>query len=239
MKGAIMISGGGNPKLVAAISVTYPEGSTCTCAAADGSKMLRAGGKSNKWIFPIHKKGEWIVTSTDKQDSTKTKSQVVNITDEGQTVSVSLAYELILFDKGSIVDWASVVQISDNDSCSIGSEIICSIKGRVSLSDTGALAYTRNNLPLADYSALKVRFTALSGRNAYIGVADMSSPSSKGSYSSWAASKVCSVSDFSGGGVAELPIIAFSGQNLAVVLGFSAMKNETASDCSVDRVWLE
>lgn len=236
-KGIIVRKGTGGGKLFAAIAVTYPEGSECICTK--GSKTLRASGDSRKWIFAIPEEGEWNVTSTDKEDPKKTKSQIVNITDEGQTESVTLSYELVLFDKGSIVDWTSVVKISGNDSCSIGSVITCSIKGGVGLSETGVLAYTRNNLPLAGYSALKVRFTALSGRNAYIGVADMSSPSSKGTYGSWAENKACAVSNFSGGGVAELNIKGCSGQSLAVVLGFSSAKNETASSCSVDKVWLE
>ena len=236
-KGIIARKGTGGGKLFAAIAVTYPEGSECICTK--GSKILRASGDSRKWIFAIPEEGEWTVTSTDKEDPKKTKSQIVNITDEGQTETVTLSYELALFDKGSIVDWTSVVKISGNDSCSIGSVITCNIKGGVSLSETGVLAYTRNNLPLTGYSALKVRFTALSGRNAYIGVSDMSNPSNKTTYSSWAASKACSVSEFGSGGVAELPISAFDGQSLAVVLGFSSTKNETGSSCEVDKVWLE
>ena len=86
MKGVIMISGGG-AKLFAAIGVTYPEGSTCTCT--NGTKTLKAKTTSGQWVFAIPEAGTWTVTAT---DGTNTKSESVNITAEGQSVNVELSY---------------------------------------------------------------------------------------------------------------------------------------------------
>ena len=87
--------GGGGSKVVASIVVTYPAGSTLTCTL--GSKVLTAKNTSGKWVFGLPSTGNWVVKAV--KDS-KSKSATVNITAEGQTKTVTLAYELILFDGG-------------------------------------------------------------------------------------------------------------------------------------------
>ena len=87
--------GGGGSKVVASIVVTYPAGSTLTCTL--GSKVLTAKNTSGKWVFGLPSTGNWVVKAV--KDS-KSKSATVNITAEGQTKTVELAYELILFDGG-------------------------------------------------------------------------------------------------------------------------------------------
>ena len=86
---------GGGAKAFALISVTYPAGSTCTCT--DGAKTLKLKNTSGQGIFLIPYAATWMVTAT---DGTNTKSQSVEITSEGQSVSVTLNYWLILFDGG-------------------------------------------------------------------------------------------------------------------------------------------
>ena len=235
MKGAIMTSGGGGVKLFAAIGVTYPEGSTVTCTK--GSKTLRAKGDSGHWIFPVPEAGEWTLTATSKTDPSKTKSQKVTIETEGQIESVSLAFELVLFDSGSKVEWTSFIRNSGNDSVTIGSTIVCTRKSGTSLSYTGAVAYTYEPVLIAGYSTLNVRFKSVSGLSSYIGVVNPS-VSDKDNPSNWAASRECSVATYGGGGTATLDISACQGQSLCVVLGEKYVKNGTGSSCEVDRVWL-
>ena len=86
------MTGGGSGKLYAAISVTYPEGSVCTCS--DGVKTLTAKNTSGLYLFSIPYAGTWTVTAT---DGTDTASQTVEITTEGQSVSVELSYNLVLY----------------------------------------------------------------------------------------------------------------------------------------------
>ena len=84
-------------KPYAVIGVTYPSGSTCTCT--NGSKMLTAKDTSGKALFVIPSAGTWTVTAT---DGTNTKSKSVEITTEGQTETVTLLYELVLYENGAL-----------------------------------------------------------------------------------------------------------------------------------------
>lgn len=234
-KGTIVSKGAGGGKLFAAIDVTYPKGSSCICTK--GSKTLRAKDDSGHWIFSIPEAGEWTLTATDKTDPSKSKSQKVTIETEGQFETVSLAYEFVLFDSGAKVEWTSFTRVSGNDSCSIGNTIACIRNSGVSLSYTGAVAYTYEPVLLDGYSTLNVRFVSVSGLSSYIGIVDQS-VSDKDNPSSWAASRECSASTYGSGGTATLDISGFSGQTLAVVLGEAYVKNETGSSCEVDKVWL-
>ena len=88
--------GGGGSKVVASIVVTYPAGSTCTCTL--GSKVLTAKNTSGRWVFGLPSTGNWVVKAV---NGSKSKSATVNITAEGQTKTVELAYELYIFKSGS------------------------------------------------------------------------------------------------------------------------------------------
>lgn len=88
--------GGGSGKLFAAISATYPAGSTCTCS--NGVKTLKAKDTSGKALFAIPEAGTWVVTATDGKNS---KTAEVVITTETQCESVTLSYSLVLFDNGT------------------------------------------------------------------------------------------------------------------------------------------
>ena len=83
---------GGGAKAFALISVTYPEGSICTCT--NGSKTLTAKDTIGKAIFVIPSAGTWMVKAV---KGSKSKSKAVSITDEGQVKTVTLTYELYLF----------------------------------------------------------------------------------------------------------------------------------------------
>ena len=82
----------GGTKAFAVISVTYPAGSVCTCS--DGTKTLSLKDTSGHGFFLIPYAGKWIVTAT---DGTNTKSESVEITSEGQSVSVTLSYAVFIF----------------------------------------------------------------------------------------------------------------------------------------------
>lgn len=79
------------------IAVTYPEGSVCTCD--DGVETLTAKNTDGTYVFCVPHDGEWTITSTVSEDSTKTKSQIVEITEEGQFESVKLIYGWALFNE--------------------------------------------------------------------------------------------------------------------------------------------
>lgn len=80
----------------AAIGVTYPSGSTCTCT--NGSKTLKAKDTSGKALFVIPSAGTWTVKAVKGSQS---KSKAVSITAKGQVETVTLTYRLYIFKNGS------------------------------------------------------------------------------------------------------------------------------------------
>ena len=86
--------GGGTP--YAAIGVTYPSGSVCTCT--NGTLTLAAKDTSGKAMFVIPSAGTWTVTAVSGSKST---SKTVSITAEGQVETVTLMFETILWEAGS------------------------------------------------------------------------------------------------------------------------------------------
>ena len=83
----------GSGKVYAVIGVTYPAGSTCTCT--NGSTTLKAKDTTGKALFVIPTAGTWTVKAVKGSQS---KSVAVSITAEGQVATVTLLYELVLFD---------------------------------------------------------------------------------------------------------------------------------------------
>ena len=79
----------------ATINVTYPAGSTCT--ATDGSTVLTAPDTSGSYIFTVTNAGTWTVSCT---DGTENASTTVSITTDGQSATVKLTYDLVLYDSG-------------------------------------------------------------------------------------------------------------------------------------------
>lgn len=99
-----VISGGA--KAFAVIGVTYPAGSVCTCS--DGIKTLKLKDTGGQDFFLIPYAGTWTVTCTDGENK---KSESVEITSEGQSVSVELSYETYIYKQGETditlnSDWA-------------------------------------------------------------------------------------------------------------------------------------
>lgn len=79
----------------AIISVTYPEGSVCTCSS--GSVTLTAKDTSGKALFVIPFAGTWTVKAV---SGSKSKSKAVSITAEGQVETVELGYSLVIYEAG-------------------------------------------------------------------------------------------------------------------------------------------
>lgn len=158
----IYVLSGGGAKAFAVISVTYPAGSVCTCS--DGTKTLSLKDTSGQGFFLIPYAGTWIVTAT---DGANTKSESVEITSEGQNVSVALSYALILFDNGLAdgITWDAAIQPP------------YSISGVSSVIEVGGNAYddgisaiypmgvrgTTNAINLSTYETLKVTVLNTSG----------------------------------------------------------------------------
>ena len=84
------------------INITYPANSTCTVKTSGGTTVAsdsNTGSSTKTWTVTVSATGTYTVTATLIGDSSKTKSQTVSITADGQSESVTLTYELVLFDK--------------------------------------------------------------------------------------------------------------------------------------------
>ena len=139
---------GGGAKAFAVIGVTYPAGSVCTCT--DGTKTLTLKDTGGQGFFLIPYAAAWTVTAT---DGTNTKAKSVEITSEGQSVSVALSYQLILFDGGVVEPWTV---INANPTATISDTIYLYAKGS---SMVVSSVRTTNKIDVSGYSTLKYTVT--------------------------------------------------------------------------------
>ena len=87
----------------ASINITYPANSTCIVTNAGGQTVAsdtNTGSSTKTWTAIVSATGTYTVTATATDGSGNSKSQSVEITSEGQIVSVTLSYGLFLFDGG-------------------------------------------------------------------------------------------------------------------------------------------
>lgn len=150
--------GGGTP--YAAIGVTYPSGSVCTCT--NGTLTLTAKDTSGKALFVIPSAGTWTVTAVSGSKST---SKAVSITAEGQVETVTLMFELLLFNNGLVdgIAWDYVYN-QDTDASSSISDVIklssTSWDNNISLQRPVARRGISSAIDLSKYSMLKIRTKA-------------------------------------------------------------------------------
>lgn len=160
MGDAFIVRRGGGGKLFAAISVTYPQGSVCTCVK--GTKTLTAKGTGGSYIFYVPEAGTWTVSCT---DGTRTKSQDVVISTEYEAESVVIAYELYVYNRG-----VEGVPLSTyhrgGGSVSKGSSYITLTTSAVLYEETENNVYTENVVDITPYSKVSVKAKS-SGANTH------------------------------------------------------------------------
>ena len=148
-------------KIYAVIGVTYPSGSTVTCT--NGSKTLKTKDTSGKAIFVIPYAGTWTVTAVKGSKST---SKTVSITAEWQVETVTLMYELVLFNNGVVSGYAWG---SSNNNGYGGAEVsngLIYLYGYTGGDDTslqpgwGEIGIS-SAIDLSDYSTLKVHLNKI------------------------------------------------------------------------------
>lgn len=113
MNGSTNAKNNAGGKVFAAISVTYPSGSTCTCS--DGSKTLKLKDTSGQGFFLIPYAATWTVMCYDGVDynsSENKSSRTVEITSKWQNIKISLSYDLLLYKsgEGAIVTFSTANQ---------------------------------------------------------------------------------------------------------------------------------
>lgn len=217
--------GGGGSKVVASIVVTYPAGSTLTCTL--GSRVMTAKDTSGKWVFGLPSTGTWVVAAT---NGDKTKSQTVEITTEGQVESVTLSYEIYLFNKGKVsgIDWEVVELKEGYASASIGTAITGSTSGGGSVYQGWSVSST-TKINTVGYTKLCANVTSITPNELFLGI-DASKKVESG-YSDLQAYSLITQK-----GKVSVDISS-------IVSGYIGLGRDwwkmTASQLTVDQIWLE
>lgn len=87
----------------ASINITYPANSTCVVTNSNGQTVAsdtNATSSTKTWTATVSATGTYTITATATDGSGKSKSQSVSITADGQSKTVTLSYELHLFESG-------------------------------------------------------------------------------------------------------------------------------------------
>lgn len=148
----------------ASINITYPATSTCVVTNSGGQTVAsdtNTGSSTKTWTATVGATGTYTVAATATDGSGKTKSTTVSITADGQSSSVTLSYELVLFDNGTYAaetgGWKGIS----------GNYLVASVSG-VATGQTGLAAfYTNNKVDLTGYSTLHFTIEAKSGDENY------------------------------------------------------------------------
>ena len=151
----------------AIISITYPAGSTCT--VTNYKKTWTAPNTSGSWTFKANEVGVYTVKAV---SGSKGNEEEVLITAEGQVATVTLTYELVLFDGSNGGDVTSLTGGWDNDghngsvTFSVDSDAI-RYNYNVDQSQ-GEIArtwciFTKKSINIAGYTTLKMTFKTMSG----------------------------------------------------------------------------
>ena len=143
--------GGGTP--YAAIGVTYPSGSVCTCT--NGTLTLTAKDTSGKAIFVIPTAGTWTVKAVKGSQS---KSKAVSITAEGQVETVTLTYGLYIFKNGSGLTSGYSIKSNSNSIISAPKVSSNTISWSGNSSSGGVAFYIDPAVALSGYTKLCVDF---------------------------------------------------------------------------------
>lgn len=143
--------GGGIP--YAAIGVTYPSGSVCTCTS--GTLTLTAKDTSGKVLFAIPFAGTWTVKAVKGSQS---KSVAVKITTEGQVETVELTYGLYIFKNGSGLTSGYSIESNSNNITSAPTVSNDTISWSGNSDGGGISIYIKPAVALASYTKLCVDF---------------------------------------------------------------------------------
>ena len=156
----------------ATINITYPANSNCVVANSGGQTVAsdtNTGASAKTWTATVNAKGTYTVTATATDGSGKTKSTTVSITADGQSASVTLVYELILFDGGDNTavtgGWKG-----QNVTPTVSNVLSFGITNTDATFPKAASVHTKNKIDLSKYNKLRVIKSKANGW--YIGVAE-------------------------------------------------------------------
>lgn len=214
----------------ATISITYPAKSTCVVKNSGGQTVAsdtNTGSSTKAWTATVGATGTYTVTATATDGSGKTKSTTVSITTDGQSSSVTLAYELVLYDSGDQIEavtggWGS--RWVDGQGVVFNADYI-HINGLKS--NYYGIVSPNNPVDVTNYSKLIISVSSAIN-DCYFGL----NPNQYTSQNSLptTASKV-----FYASGIHELDISSVSGLYYVGIVA----KADDNSSCDITKVWAE
>ena len=154
----------------ATISITYPAKSTCVVKNSSGTTVAsntNTGTSAKTWTATVNAKGTYTVTATATDGSGKTKSATVSITADGQSETVTLTYELVLFNNGVVSGyaWDSSNFDSGYGDAKVSNGLIYlygyTWDNNISLQSGWGEIGISSAIDLSDYSTLKVRLNKI------------------------------------------------------------------------------
>ena len=151
----------------ATISITYPAGSTCT--VSNYKKTWTAPNTSGSWTFKANEIGYYTVKAV---SGNKSREKEVIITAEGQSKTITIVYETVLFDatdNTSITGgWQQKNYVSGYGTGSISNGLIqvvgSTAYGGATLSYM-VMYLTKNKIDLTEATSLKAQTGTINGNN--------------------------------------------------------------------------
>ena len=151
----------------ATISITYPAGSTCT--VTNYKKTWTAPNTSGSWTFKANEVGVYTVKAV---SGNKSREKEVLITAEGQSKTITIVYETVLFDatdNTSITGgWQQKNYASGYGTGSISNGLI-QVVGSTAYGGASAsymvMYLTKNKIDLTEATSLKAQTGTINGNN--------------------------------------------------------------------------
>lgn len=223
----------------ATIKVTYPAKSKCVIKNSSGTQVAsdtNTGTSAKTWTATVGAKGTYTITATATDGSGKTKSTTVSITADGQVKTVTLVYELLLFNNGLVdgIAWDHVYN-QDTDASSSISDVIkmhsFSWDNYISLQRPVAIRGISSAIDLSKYNTLKIRTKACARSE---GDAELHIGSSLGGYDLGSAS-ITKTADQT----TSINVSAITKSSFISIWAKSGSEYGNTIDISFDKVWLE
>ena len=151
----------------ATISITYPSGSTCT--VSNYKKTWTAPNTTGSWTFKANEVGYYTVKAV---SGSKSREKEVLITAEGQSKTITIVYETVLFDA---TDNTSITDGWQQKNCASGYGTGSISNGLIQV--VGSTAYggattsymvmylTKNKIDLTEATSLKAQTGTINGNN--------------------------------------------------------------------------
>lgn len=151
----------------ATITITYPANSDCVVTDSGGTTVSsdsNSTGGTKTFTATVNASGIYTITATATDGSGKTKSGTVSITAAGQSKSITLSYELVLYNVGTGVDlWEGSTSSTypENAIASTDNSQLY-LYAKENYGASSAYFTTKSTYDLSQYSNLEVTLTQYS-----------------------------------------------------------------------------